>query len=70
MLSNDGDVDGDAMTVTAVTKPANGSTSVAPGGKSVSYTPNKNYRGTEVFTYTVGDGRGGTATANVTVTVK
>ncbi|HJQ31564.1 MAG TPA: Ig-like domain-containing protein [Pyrinomonadaceae bacterium] len=70
VLSNDGDVDGDALTITSVTKPANGTTSVAPGGKSVTYTPNKNYRGTEVFTYTVGDGRGGTATANVTVTVK
>jgi hypothetical protein len=70
VLANDRDVDGDALTVTSVTKPANGSTSVAPGGKSVNYTPNRNYRGTEVFSYTVGDGRGGTATATVTVTVK
>ncbi|HWW75250.1 MAG TPA: Ig-like domain-containing protein, partial [Pyrinomonadaceae bacterium] len=70
VLSNDGDVDGDALTITSVTKPANGATSVAPGGKSVSYTPNKNYRGTEVFSYTVSDGRGGTANASVTVTVR
>jgi hypothetical protein len=36
----------------------------------VRYTPRRNYRGSDVFTYTVGDGRGGTATAAVTVTVK
>jgi Bacterial Ig domain len=70
VLSNDGDADGDALTVTSVTQPPNGTVSVAAGGKSVSYTPRRNYRGNDVFYYTVGDGRGGTATAAVTVTVK
>jgi hypothetical protein len=70
VLSNDSDVDGDALTITSVTQPANGSVSIAPGGKSVNYTPRRNFRGNDLFSYTVGDGRGGTATASVTVTVK
>ncbi|HEX6184705.1 MAG TPA: Ig-like domain-containing protein [Pyrinomonadaceae bacterium] len=70
LLSNDSDVDGDALTITSVTQPANGSVTIAPDGKSVNYTPRKNYRGNDLFYYTVGDGRGGTATASVTVTVK
>jgi hypothetical protein len=70
VLSNDSDVDGDALTVVAVTQPANGSVSIAPDGRSVRYTPRRNYRGNDVFTYTVSDGRGRTATASVVVTVK
>jgi hypothetical protein len=35
----------------------------------VNYTPRHNYRGNDVLNYTVGDGRGGTATTSVTVTV-
>jgi hypothetical protein len=56
--------------MTSVQQPPNGSVSTAPGGKSVSYKPRLNYRGNDVFYYTVGDGRGGTATAPVTVTVR
>ncbi|HEU5135463.1 MAG TPA: cadherin-like domain-containing protein [Steroidobacteraceae bacterium] len=33
------------------------------------YDPNRNFRGTDRFTYTIADGRGGTATATVTVIV-
>jgi hypothetical protein len=70
VLSNDSDVDGDALTITSVTQPANGTVSIATGGKSVNYKPRQSYRGNDVFYYTVSDGRGGTATAPVTVTVK
>jgi hypothetical protein len=35
----------------------------------VRYVPDKHYSGTDSFTYTVSDGRGGTATATVKVTV-
>ncbi|HWS90737.1 MAG TPA: Ig-like domain-containing protein [Pyrinomonadaceae bacterium] len=70
VLSNDHDVDGDALTITSVKAGLNGSVSIAPGGKSVYYTPKRNYRGGDSFTYTVGDGRGSTATASVTVTIK
>ena len=69
VLSNDYDVDGDALTITSAAA-ANGTVSIAPGGKSVYYTPRRNYRGSDSFTYTVSDGRGGTATGTVSVTVR
>jgi outer membrane protein OmpA-like peptidoglycan-associated protein len=67
VLANDSDADGDPLTITAVTAPAHGSAAVA--GASVAYTPTTDYRGEDSFTYTIGDGRGGTATATVHVTV-
>jgi PKD repeat protein len=42
---------------------------VVNNGVDVSYTPATNFDGTEVFTYTIGDGNGGYDTAIVTVTV-
>jgi len=67
VLGNDSDIDGDTLSVSAVTQGANGS--VANNGSSVSYTPNANYNGPDSFSYTVSDGHGGTATATVSVTV-
>ena len=67
VLANDVDADGDALTVTAVTQGAHGSVAVAGGG--VSYTPAPNFTGTDSFTYTIGDGQGGVATAAVDVAV-
>jgi VCBS repeat-containing protein len=67
--ANDTDVDGDTLTVTAVTQGTNGSVVITNGGADVSYTPNANFFGTDTFTYTVSDGNGGTDTATVTVTV-
>ena len=37
-------------------------------GKLV-YTPDRNFVGNDSFTYTISDGKGGTATATVSVTV-
>ena len=67
VLANDGDVDGDSLSVTAVTQPANGSATFTAG--SVSYTPNPNYFGADSFTYTIADGNGGHDTATVLVAV-
>src|SRR5690606_38676635 len=39
------------------------------GGRALQFTPAPDYTGGVNFTYTVDDGRGGTATANVTVRV-
>jgi hypothetical protein len=68
VLANDIDPDGDGLTITGSTQPANGSVSIR--GASVDYTPNGGFIGTDGFQYTVGDGAGGTATATVAVTVE
>jgi immune inhibitor A len=68
VVANDSDPDGDALTVTGVTQPANGS-AVANAGGTVTYTPASGFVGTDTFTYTVSDGRGGTSTASVTIAV-
>jgi uncharacterized delta-60 repeat protein len=65
VLSNDTDPDGDPLTVTAASAPSKGTAVITAGGTMVTYTPKKNYTGPDAFTYTIGDGRGGTATASV-----
>ncbi|HXR41448.1 MAG TPA: Ig-like domain-containing protein, partial [Acidothermaceae bacterium] len=70
VLANDTDPDpGQALSVSAVTQPANGASAVL-SGMAVTYRPTLNFYGNDSFTYTVSDGRGGTATATVNVTVK
>lgn len=64
---NDTDSDGDALTITAVGSATHGTTAFT--GTSVSYTPTVGYYGSDSFTYTISDGRGGTASATVTVSV-
>jgi outer membrane protein OmpA-like peptidoglycan-associated protein len=67
VLANDTDPDGDALTINTVTPPAHGSAVIAAG--KVNYTPAAGYLGPDSFTYTIADGKGGTATATVRVTV-
>jgi VCBS repeat-containing protein len=61
-------VDGDALTFTVTTAPAHGTVVVNPDG-TYTYTPANNYSGTDVFTVTVSDGKGGTTTVTISVTV-
>jgi hypothetical protein len=70
VLDNDGDQDGDALTVqtTPVSLPANGSVAVSADG-SFTYTPDAGFTGTDAFTYRVVDGTGRDATATVTIAV-
>ena len=68
VVGNDTDVDGGALTATAVAQPAHGNTTLEAGG-TVRYTPARDYAGPDAFTYTVADGVGVTATGNVSVTV-
>src|SRR5262249_6715730 len=68
VLANDSDPDGDPLTVSIVTGPANGSATVGANGVIV-YTPATGFIGTNTIVYSVSDGRGGTATATVTITV-
>ncbi len=68
VLANDSDPDGDPLAITATTPPTFGTISVS--GSTITYTPSAaGVIGTDRFTYTISDGRGGTATATVTVTV-
>lgn len=73
VLLNDSDPDGnlDAASVQIVSAPNRGTTlTVSPDG-TVSYTPKKDFKGVETFSYTVKDTRGATSNAaTVTVTVQ
>ncbi|WP_460709872.1 Ig-like domain-containing protein [Nocardioides dilutus] len=64
VLANDDDVEGDPITVTGATDPANGSTTFTAA--DVSYTPDPDFCGADSFDYTVNGGD--TATVSVTVT--
>jgi DNA/RNA endonuclease G (NUC1) len=67
VVLNDTDVDGDALTLTGVGTPINGTVSVV-GGKAV-FSPAANYHGIGTFSYMVSDNHGGTSSAVVTVTI-
>ena len=66
---NDSDVEGDTLTVTDVSTPANGTAMISNAGTTVTYTPDSFYFGPDSFTYTISDGQGGTDTATVNITV-
>lgn len=65
---NDSDVDGDQFLITNVTAPAKGTAAITADGK-ILYTPNPNQNGADSFTYAISDGKGGTATATVNVSI-
>lgn len=67
VLANDSDVDGDPLSITAVTNGANGTVVIA--GAGVTYTPNAAGPYSDRFTYTVSDGQGGSAVGTVNVNV-
>jgi acid phosphatase type 7 len=67
VLSNDTDVDGDVLTVIAVSPGTSGSVTINPD-HTVTYQPNSAFTGVDTFTYTVSDGAL-TAEGTVTVTV-
>ena len=68
LLANDTDKDGDSLTITDLGAPANGSVFLGQNGNVV-YVPKAGFAGTDTFTYTISDGKGGTDTATVTVVV-
>lgn len=69
VLENDSDANGDALTITSVSQPEDGSGEVTIDGSAVRFTPAEDFAGESAFTYTVSDGRGGEASATVVVTV-
>jgi hypothetical protein len=69
VLANDSDPNGDPLAVTGVSQPGVGGTA-AHDGVTVTFTPAAGFSGDASFTYTVSDGRGGSAIGLVTVTVR
>ena len=67
VLSNDSAVNGGTLTILSVSKPQFGTATT--DGKTVTYTPNAGFSGTDTFSYVVSDGKGGISTGFVTVTV-
>jgi hypothetical protein len=68
VLGNDSDPDADPLAIVSVTQPAHGS--VTNNGSTVTYLPSPpSFVGADAFTYTIADGRGGSASAGVSVTV-
>jgi hypothetical protein len=69
LLYNDTDPDADPLTLSGVgaTSTQGGAVSLAAG--TVTYTPTGSFSGTDTFTYVIDDGRGGSATGTVAVTV-
>jgi outer membrane protein assembly factor BamB len=71
-LTNDRDDDGDAITIISLTPPAIGSASIAVDGRSILYTPPTGVVGLtemDLLTYTISDGKGGSATTDIRVSV-
>lgn len=67
LLANDSDEEGQALTVSAVQNPSNGTVTLS--GTSITFTPRANFHGTAAFEYVVTDGMS-TGLGLVTVTVK
>jgi hypothetical protein len=68
VLGNDSDPENDPLDVTGVSNPPHG-VALINGDKTIRYSPDANYNGSDNFSYTISDGNGGSDTANVSVTV-
>lgn len=69
LLANDTDADGDPLSITGVSGAVNGSVAYNAQAQTVTFTPTAGYSGPASFSYAIADGKGGTATANVALTV-
>ncbi len=76
VLNNDSDPDGDALSIVSVGNASLGDAMISADGMSIIYQPSNTcgkggqYTGLDSFSYTISDGNGGTASANVSVDVK
>ena len=69
VLANDTDPNGDALTVTEITQPNNGTAVINPDG-TLTITPNPGFEGQMTFTYTACDPDNNCAIANVVIDVE
>ncbi len=70
VLANDTVPAGTTAVVKSVGAPASGKTVISADAKSIVYTPDAGFFGTDSFTYAIGDNVGKTASAEVTVAVQ
>jgi hypothetical protein len=68
VLKNDTDPDNDRLVIVKASQGRNGSVTINTDS-TLTYAPGRNFSGNDTFTYTISDGRGGTDTANVNVTI-
>ncbi len=68
VLSNDTDVDGDALSATLTSDVSNGTLALTSDG-SFTYLPDENFHGTDSFTYKAYDGEVYSGTVTVSITV-
>jgi len=67
VLNNDSDPDSDPLSISSVSSANNGSAVI--NGSAITYTPNANFNGSDSFSYTISDGKGGSDSATVNITV-
>jgi hypothetical protein len=67
VLINDSDPDGDAIAIQSVTSANKGTVSFEPGQTTITYSHNPKRKGDDSFNYTISDGRGGSASATVSI---
>ncbi|MGR9376228.1 DUF4082 domain-containing protein [Rhizobium leguminosarum] len=69
LLANDTDADGDPLVITGVSGAVNGSVAYDAQAQMVTFTPTAGYSGPASFSYAIADGKGGTASAQVALTI-
>jgi Ca2+-binding RTX toxin-like protein len=66
IIANDSDADGDTISITSISA---SSGTLVLNGDVYTYRPAVNFLGNDIITYTISDGKGGTSTATITVSV-
>ncbi|HEX4348555.1 MAG TPA: putative Ig domain-containing protein [Vicinamibacterales bacterium] len=69
VLANDSDPDGDSIKITGISGYYNGTAQLTNNNTAIYYKPTSSFVGTTQFAYTISDGKGGTATATLRITV-
>lgn len=69
LTANDTDADGDPLTITGASGGVNGTVTFDSQAQTVTFTPNAGYSGPASFSYSIGDGHGGSASAQVSLDI-
>jgi hypothetical protein len=69
LLTNDSDPDGDTLSLTGVSDSSHGVAKFNQQSNTITFTPDADYVGPASFSYAIADGRGGAATAEVSISI-